>query len=164
RERIEHVGTPEDIAALAAQHGRFLVFSEDYEGAAPQLERALTLAESHDLPETLAQALNSKSVLMLYLHRPREARVLVKGALEVALAHDLHDAALRAYNNLIAMEWESEEGLQQLETQDRAIDYARRNGDRQWEISFLAGSVGPLFFVGRWDEALERAEAAEPYA
>ena len=63
--------------------GRFLVFAREYESAAEHLERALALAEELDLPETLAQALNSKSVLMLYRGRPHESRLLVRGAWQI---------------------------------------------------------------------------------
>ncbi|MGN6800152.1 MAG: AAA family ATPase, partial [Gaiellaceae bacterium] len=43
-EAIERVGTPADVAATAAQFGRFLVFARDYEPAVEHLERALALA------------------------------------------------------------------------------------------------------------------------
>ncbi len=99
---LESAGSDSDVAALAAQLGRFLVFVGDLDAAAPQIERALTVSEALDLPETLAQALNTKSVLMMRRHRPREALILVRGALAIAVEHDLHAAALRAYNNLAA--------------------------------------------------------------
>jgi class 3 adenylate cyclase/tetratricopeptide (TPR) repeat protein len=162
-EAIELVGAPAEIAALAAQLGRFLIFSGDHDGATPLLERALALAEEHDLPATLAQALNSKSVLMLYRGRPREAGILVRGALRVALDHDLHDPALRAYNNVIADEWYAQRFREVVTWIENALEYARRTGERQWEISFTAGSVGSLDMLGRWDDALQRAAEAEAH-
>jgi tetratricopeptide (TPR) repeat protein len=161
---IERVGTPAEIAATVAQFGRFLVFARDYQPAAEQLERALALAEQLHLPETLAQALNSKSVLMLYNGRPHEARLLVRGALAVALEHDLHDPALRAYNNVVADSWYAMRWREGIAIIDEALEYARRTGERVWELSFLTGSTGGLDFLGLWDEALERGEAVEPYA
>jgi tetratricopeptide (TPR) repeat protein len=161
---IERLGEPEEVAALAAQLGRFLVFARDYEPAAEHLERALALAEELGLPETLAQALNSKSVLMLYRGRPREAQLLVRGALAVALEHDLHDPALRAYNNVVADAWYACRFREELALIDEALDYARRTGERLWELSFLSGTIGGLHYLGRWDEALGNAEATEAYA
>jgi class 3 adenylate cyclase/predicted ATPase len=163
-EALERVGSEEHVAAVAAQLGRFLVFSDELDAAESHLERALTLAEKHDLPETLAQALNSKSVLLLYRHRPHEARILVHGALRVALEHDLHDPAMRAYNNVIADEWYGQRFREALKWLEQALEYARRTGERQWEISFTAGSVGSLDMLGRWDESLQRAAEAEPHA
>jgi len=161
---LEAAAPQADVAALAAQLGRFLIFIGDYERAAPELERALTLAEALDLPETLAQALNSKSVLMERKGRPRETRILVEGALAIALEHDLHAAALRAYNNLLVSLWQEDQWRDQIATLDRALELARRIGDRHWEANFLAGSIGVLDMLGRWDEALERAAEAEELA
>jgi predicted ATPase/class 3 adenylate cyclase len=161
---IERLGEPEEVAAVGAQLGRFLVFAREFEPAAEHLERALALAEELRLPETLAQALNSKSVLMLYRGRPREAGLLVRGALAVALEHDLHDPALRAYNNVVANAWYACRFREELAHIEEALDYARRTGERLWELSFLSGTVGGLHYLGRWDEALANAEASEAYA
>ena len=160
-EAIEQVGSPEEMAVLAAQLGRFLVFTQEYDRAAPLLEQALALAEKLNLPETYVQALNSKSTLLLYVDRPREARLLVEGALEVALEHDLHEPALRAFNNVVSHTWSDEEYEECLAMLDRALAHARRIGDRRWETSFLAGAVGSLEMLGRWDEGLRRIEEAE---
>jgi class 3 adenylate cyclase/tetratricopeptide (TPR) repeat protein len=163
-EAIERAGSPEDVAVLAAQLGRFLVFTQEYDRAAPLLEQALALAEKLDLPETYVQALNSKSTLLLYVDRPREARLLVGGALDAALEHDLHEPALRAFNNVIAHSWGDEEYETCLALLDRALAHARRIGDRQWETSFLAGAVGSLEMLGRWDEGIRRVEEAQSQA
>jgi class 3 adenylate cyclase len=163
-ETIGRVGTRAEVAAIAAQLGRFLVFAREYEPAAAHLERALTLAEELRLPETLAHALNSKAVMMLYRGRDREASILVQGALAVALEHDLHDAALRAYNNVTAHYWYEARFREGLARGDEALEYARRMGERSWELVFTIGRIGALDLLGRWDEALETAAAAEPYA
>jgi class 3 adenylate cyclase/tetratricopeptide (TPR) repeat protein len=163
-EAIDRVGTPAEVAATAAQLGRFLVFAREYEQGAALLERALGLAEELRLPETLAHALNSKAVMMLYRGRDREAEILVRGALAVALEHDLHDAALRAYNNVTAHYWYQARFRDGLALGDEALDYARRTGERSWELIFTIGRVGTLDLLGRWDDALETAADAEPYA
>ncbi|MDP9283796.1 MAG: AAA family ATPase [Actinomycetota bacterium] len=152
------------LAEIAGQLGRFLIFTGDHERAAPHLERALTLAEMLDLPETFVQALNSKSVLAMKHNRRREARILVEGALKVALENDLHAAALRAYNNLSVLLWSSDEWQANLANIDRALELARRVGHRSWEANFVAGSIGSLDVLGRWDEALARAAEADALA
>src|SRR5205807_1025149 len=122
-------------------------------------------AEFLDQPETLAQALNTKSTLLSsHLHRPREAQILLEGALEIALEHDLHGAALRAYNNLGTQLWVEGRWQPFLRNVDRALEAARRFGDRRWESQFLAGPVGTLVMLGRWEEALTRAAEAEEFA
>jgi class 3 adenylate cyclase/tetratricopeptide (TPR) repeat protein len=162
---LEAAGSEPDIAAVAAQLGRFLYFSGEDERALSYLERALSLAEALDQPETLAEALNTKSgLLFAQLHRPREGQILLEGALAIALAHDLHSAALRAYNNLGAGLWVQGQWRRFLENVERALALARRVGDRTWEANFVAAPVGTLMMAGRWDEALAHAAEAEALA
>jgi class 3 adenylate cyclase/tetratricopeptide (TPR) repeat protein len=159
---LEAAGTPSDVALAAAQLGRFLYFSNEHERALPYLERALSLAEELDQPETLVEALNSKgSLLFSQGHRPREAKILLEGALALALENDLHSAALRAYNNLIAFDWVQGQWRACIGNHERGLELARRVGDRQWESTFTAGPAGQLMMLGRWDEALSRAAEAE---
>ena len=152
---------PEDEAEASAQLGRFLAFSGDVAGAGPHLERALALAEAFDFPETFVQALNSKGVLVSRQKRHREATILLEGALAVALAHDLHTAALRAYNNLAATLWHSDAWRAQVGHTDAALELARRVGSRDWESTLLAGGIGSRRLLGLWDEALANAALAE---
>jgi predicted ATPase/class 3 adenylate cyclase len=152
------------LAEVAAQLGRFLIFSNDYERAGPYLERSLSLAEVLDLPETFVQALNSKSVLAMRVNRTRESRILLEGALEIALAHEFHAAALRAYNNLSVALWTTDQWQANIANVERALELARRVGHRNWEANFVAGSIGTLGALGRWDEALARAAEAEEIA
>jgi class 3 adenylate cyclase/tetratricopeptide (TPR) repeat protein len=159
---LEESGAPSDVAATAAQLGRFLYFSGEGERALPYLERALSLAEAVDQPETVAEALNTKSTLFFGTgHRPREARILLEGALALALEHDLHSAALRAYNNLGAFFWVHGLFRRAIANAESALELARRVGDRQWESTFLAGPCGFLMMLGRWDEAVARGSEAE---
>ena len=46
-----------------------------------------------------------------------------------------------------------------LELTDRALELARRVGDRVWEGIFLGGPISSLVLLGRWDEALARSAA-----
>ncbi|HXH96165.1 MAG TPA: hypothetical protein VNH40_03050, partial [Gaiellaceae bacterium] len=163
-EALRDQGTDAEVAVLSAELGRFLFFSDEVELAAPHLETALALSEALDLPETLAEALNSKSLLLSRADRLYEARVLLEGALSLALARDLHRAALRAYNNLVVIELQLDAFDEVRQLNQLGLELARRVGDRDWESNYVAGSVGLLFWAGRWDEALVRLEAARELA
>jgi len=147
----------EDTAMLAAQLGRVLFFVGRPVDAAERIERALDAAEARRLPEVLAQALTTKSLILSTRGRPEEARVLLQHALQVALDNDLPQTALRAYRNMGAYleRWSRFE--EELEAVTGAVDLARRYGDRLYELTMRAGTIGPLIEVGRWDEALEVA-------
>ncbi len=148
---------PDEVTAeAAAQLGRFLVLNRQYEEAAPRLETALELAEALRLPEVFAQALTSKSILYTYRNRLEEAGILLEGALARALEHDLHGAAVRAFNNLAVTLESLDRYAEAVEMTNRALELARRIGDRVWEGIFTGGPISSLTILGRWDEALAR--------
>ena len=149
------------VAAVTAQLGRFLVLSDEGDRAAPILEHALGLAETLGLPETLAEALNSKSINVMRADRLYEARVLLEAAVSLALEHDLHHAALRALNNLTVVLGCADRDVEALATVERGLALARRVGDRGWESNLLGFAVGVLTELDRWDEALAHAAEVE---
>jgi tetratricopeptide (TPR) repeat protein len=159
---LESLGDEEsaEAAQITAQLGRFLILDSQFERGAPQIERALSLAERLDLPETLAEALTSKGVLLLQVDRLYEARVLLQGAIDIALANDAYTSALRAINNL-GVVLESLDQFRDSESRGaEGMALARRIGDRQWEASLMGGTVLELSMLARWDEAVAMAAEA----
>jgi len=150
-----------DIAALAAQIGRIYMLQGDMERASEHVELALGIAEALDLPEVLSQALNTRGGILRQLGRPREGGVLLEHALAVALEHDLHEAALRAYWNLMVLAESRDRWADVGRFIDSGLDLSRRAGIRHYESEFLAASVGPLLELGRWDDAAARAQEIE---
>jgi class 3 adenylate cyclase/tetratricopeptide (TPR) repeat protein len=143
-----------DVAALAAQVGRFTFFAGDRELAAERIETALELAESLSLPETLSQALNTKGLLLLTGGRRSEGSVLLRHALNVALENDKPSAALRAFYNLgdAGLSW-SDRYEEAADTVRQGLAHARMVGSRYWEWAFL-GYGYPLYALGAWDDVL----------
>ncbi len=142
-----------DVAAVAGQLGRFLALGGEPERATPYVEQALALAEALDVPEVLSQSLNTKATLAASGGRTNEARILLQGALEIALEHDLHPATLRAYNNLGWVLEMQDRPREVLAVCDRGVEHARRIGDRNLEVNFLGGSLYTRYLLGEWDEA-----------
>jgi class 3 adenylate cyclase/tetratricopeptide (TPR) repeat protein len=160
-EALKDAEPDEVVAEVAAQLGRFLVLNRQYDLAAPRLEVALELAEALRLPEVFAQALTSKSVFYTYRNRLEEGRILLEGALERALEGDFHAAAVRAFNNLAVVFESSDRYAESIGLTDRALELARRVGDRVWEGIFVGGPISGLALLGRWDEALSRVAVFE---
>ena len=151
------------LAEVAGQLGRFLILSGEFERGAVYVEQALGIAELLDLPEVLSHSLNSKATIAANAGRPNEARILLEGALAIALEHDLHAAALRAYNNL-GWALETQDRLREAnDVSRRAAEYARRIGDRGIELNFLCANLHTLYVLGEWDEVLARAEELVEY-
>ena len=144
-----------DLAALAAQIGRFMLFAGQGDLALARLERALEIAEMLTLPETLSQALNTKGVLLQSRGRTTEGRGLIRVALAIALENDKPSAALRAYYNLADLCVQVDRAQEGLTLAREGLELARRVGNRYWEQSFL-GFAYPSYVLGDWDEVVGR--------
>jgi class 3 adenylate cyclase/tetratricopeptide (TPR) repeat protein len=155
---LSHEEPDADLAALAAQIGRFLFFAGKGELALERLERALEIAELLLLPETLAQALNTKGVVLAARGRKSEGRALVRNALEVALEHDKPSAALRAYYNLADLTVQFDRAQESAQLAEDGLALARRVGNRYWEWAFL-GFAYPLWALGDWDQVVAREDS-----
>ena len=150
-----------DLAALAAQLGRFMFFHGELALARERVETALDMAEALSLPEVLSEALNTKGIILHAHERPREGLTLLRYALEVALEHDKPSAALRAYYNLADSLARGDRFEEAAATARDGLELARRVGNRYWEWSFMAQMYAP-FALGEWDEVLAmRAELPE---
>src|SRR5947209_1899306 len=146
------------LAPLGAQLARLHFFAGNLELAIDYTEQALALAEGRRLPDVLSQALNTKALTLNARNRFYEGEVLLRAALQVALDHDATAAALRAYNNLAALLGYLDRNEEALQLIEPFLALARRVGDRPWEWGALGGAIDPLIQLGRWDEALARAE------
>jgi class 3 adenylate cyclase/predicted ATPase len=143
-----------DLAALAAQIGRFMFFHGDNVLALERIETALDMAEALGLPEILANALNTKAVVLSSWGRSHEASTLVRAALEIALENDKPSAALRAYYNLADSLARRDRFEESVTAAREGLALARRVGNRYWERSF-AGQTYEFYALGLWDEVIE---------
>ena len=130
----------------------------ELEPATERIEFALGVAEALDLPEVFSEALNTRGGILRSLGRHREGGLLLEHALGVALEHDLHEAALRAYWNLMVLESSRERWAEVSRLIQSGLELARRAGIRQFESEFLAATVEPFVEMGQWNEAAAHAE------
>jgi class 3 adenylate cyclase/tetratricopeptide (TPR) repeat protein len=145
----------EELATLAATLGRLLFFTGDVELAADRIEFALETAEALRLPGVVADALNTKALILWT--RPEEAQALLRHALELALENDRSVAALRSYTNLSDLLIDADRQTDALESTQRGVALARKRGDSFWEWALLTHMTTPLYLLGEWDEAQARA-------
>ena len=146
-----------DLAALAAQIGRFMFFAGQSDVALERLDRALEIAELLFLPETLSEALNTKGIILTTRGRKTEGIALVGKALDIALEHDKRSAALRAYYNLADLSGQMDRAHESAELTRDGLALARSVGNRYWEWSFL-GFAYPAFVLGDSDDVVAREE------
>ena len=91
---------PEVVADLQDSLGSALVFSGHADEATEPIEAALTLAQHYNLAEPLTWALNSKAMLLGYLGRGEEARLLFEGSAEAARRYGITRSEMNAELNL----------------------------------------------------------------
>ena len=152
-----------DLAALAAQVGRFEFFTGHTDAAAEHIQAALAIAEALQLPEVLSQALNTKHLILSAHGHPAEALGLLRHSLDIALEGGATTAALRAYYNLADRLTRLDRYDAALANSESGLALARQRGDRFWEWQLESQKVYPLYMSSRWADATRVAEGlADP--
>jgi tetratricopeptide (TPR) repeat protein len=159
-EVLSHDEADADFAVLAHQLARLEFFMGELPDAAEHCAAALDAAERLWLPDVLAQALNTKGLLLIRSGHREEGMALLKYSLEIALEHDVMDAAQRAYYNLgsiLTNRDRIDEGLRYLRD---GLALIRRVGrTSEGSPAAMAGNMlYPLFRLGNWDEALRLSD------
>ena len=142
----------EDLAMLAAQLARCRWFTGNPDGVVEPLEFALEIAESLFLPGVLAEALNTKNLLLLQRGRRQESEALLRHALRIAQEHGVQSSAFRAQFNL-AYHIAGEDRYEEAQEIDReGLELARRRGDRGWAGAFLGHFQQTNYLLGNWED------------
>jgi tetratricopeptide (TPR) repeat protein len=143
-----------DLAVIAAEAGRRLFLAgRTQDVAIERLELALGIAERKGDSQVFCEAINTKGLILGERGRRQEGRALLTAALDHALAADLHDAALRAYNNLAA-DTQGSDPVRASAYVQAGTALARLMGRRLLEVMFVAGEMCVLVDLGRWDAAI----------
>ncbi len=151
----------EQVGLLAHELGRAQVMTGSVDAAAERIELALSIAEAYGLPELLANALQTKALVLGSKGRRTEAQVLIEHALVLATENDLSAPTLRAYNNLAEVLADQDRYREALEVVERGLEQARRIGDRRMEWILVTNQVERLIMLGRWGDATARAAEFE---
>ena len=146
----------EDLGMIVQRLGTAYTFAGDWERARERLDRATEIGESLGSPHVLGPAFNTRGILAAYTGRQQERLAMLRQAREIALEHDLEGLG-SIYFNLSDAEFFRDQYEEAFVYLDLGLALARRRGNRLGEWATLAESTYPLFMLGRWDEALDRA-------
>jgi tetratricopeptide (TPR) repeat protein len=148
--------TAELVALLARAH----LLNGKIREAAELAERALVTAERIELRPVLADALITRGTALFDLGRPHEAKILLRGALDVARQEGLAHTEFRASGNLGYLLWAEDPRTHQ-EIIRAALDKAGQVGERVWMMFFAAHLNMALSSDGAWSAGIELLEEFE---
>ncbi len=120
-------------------------------------ERALPIAERLGDMETIVNVLAGRSSAILRVGRPIEARVLLEGAFQLALTHDLQAVEIRT-RNLLVFYGQWDEPARALELAREGQERARRLGSRGYSYLMVGNGVSCALRAGDWTWADEQLE------
>jgi ATP/maltotriose-dependent transcriptional regulator MalT len=141
-----------ELAMAYSNMSQLCWLSEDCQEAVQWGERALNLAERFGLTEISVHALNNIGNAEFLMGRP-EGTTKVKRSLELALAHDMHEHAGRAYTNLIYQALVTRDYARTEERLAEGLAYTREREIDAATLYKLAMRARARLEQGRWKEA-----------
>jgi tetratricopeptide (TPR) repeat protein len=158
-ELLERAGPGPELCSAYAQTAMDRVMSGHPQEALGWADKALALAEElGGLPEERLRALDARGVArgdLGDLGGMEDLRAALAVGLEIGAGYD----TAVVYNNLIEPLWLSEGPAAALETCQEAIEFSERRGLVEGTAWVRSATLIPLLDLGRWDEAVETANA-----
>ena len=145
-----------ELAVVTAELAHVLCFLGESEAAAQHAEEAIELAEALELADVLAEALNTKHLVLHNQGRSDEALGLLERAIDVARSDDPGGTPLlRALYNL-AYQVRARDRLPEARAIDlEGLELARESGHKSYETDFLGHLCDVSVRMGAWRDALE---------
>jgi class 3 adenylate cyclase/tetratricopeptide (TPR) repeat protein len=140
------------MVSVGGQLARAYMLHEEPQVALEWAERTLVAAERLDMVTEVAEAMNTKALVLQILGRFIEATTTLRGVLWLAEQHGLTQAELRAYNNLsfLLVTADPRTGLEVAQT---GIERASKVGARQWVTLLASNAATASLRVGDWATA-----------
>jgi tetratricopeptide (TPR) repeat protein len=158
-ELLEQARPGPELCSAYAQMAMDRVMSGHPREALGWADKALELAdELGGLPEERLRALDSRGVARGDLSDPGGMDDL-RAALALGLEAGAGFDTAVVYNNLIEPLWLREGPVAALETCQQAIEFTERRGLGEGTAWIRSATLVPLLDLGRWDEAVDAADA-----
>ena len=140
------------MVSVGGQLARAYMLHEEPKVALEWAERTLVAAERLDMVTEVAEAMNTKALVLQILGRFIESTTTLRGVLWLAEQHSLTQAELRAYNNLsfllVTADPRTALGVAQV-----GIERASKVGARVWVTLLASNAASAALRVGDWATA-----------
>ena len=153
---LERLPPGSELAMAYSNMAQLCMLSEDGQEAVQWGERALELAEEFDLTVIRVHALNNVGNAEVLMGKP-EGTMKLEKSLEIALAHDMHEHAARAYSNLIYVALVARDYARTEERVAAGLAYTRERDLDAATLYKLALRARAHLEQGRWKEASDDA-------
>jgi class 3 adenylate cyclase/tetratricopeptide (TPR) repeat protein len=152
---------PAAFARFASELARVHMRADEGAEGAQWAERALEAAGPLRLVEVVAEAMDTRGVCLQSLGRLDESEALIRAAADLAAAHRLSGAEIRARFNLGGRLFldDPRGGARELAV---AYDVALRTGRREWLLASVNFLAGTLQVLGEFDQALAALDQVPP--
>jgi len=137
------------MVSVGGQLARAYMLREEPKVALEWAERTLVAAERLDMVTEVAEAMNTKALVLQILGRFIEATTTLRGVLWLAEQHGLTQAELRAYNNLSFL-LATADPRTALDVAQTGIERASKVGARQWVTDLAGNAASAALRVGDW--------------
>ena len=140
------------MVSVGAELARAYMIHEEPQVALEWAERTLAAAERLDMVTEVAEAMNTKALVLQILGRFIEATTVLRGVLWLAEQNGLTQAELRAYNNLsfLLVTADPRTGL---EVAQVGIERGAKVGARVWVTLLASNGATAALRVGDWATA-----------
>jgi class 3 adenylate cyclase/predicted ATPase len=158
-----HLESAPAAAPLMANLARAYMNNEEWLQAIEWADRAISAGEAVDDVASVIEALINRGSAADALGRPREAQAVLRGALALAERYGASLSALRAANNLAAIESEDfPRGA--LAAYEDGLELAHAAGELGWTSAFRATRLEMRIALGDWQGVLEEVASMEEEA
>ena len=140
------------MVSVGAELARAYMLHEEPQVALEWAERTLAAAERLDMVTEVAEAMNTKALVLQILGRFIEATTTLRGVLWLAEQNGLTQAELRAYNNLSFL-LATADPRTALEVAQVGIERGAKVGARVWVTLLASNGATAALRVGDWATA-----------
>ncbi len=161
REILEAEEPGVELSRVYAGLGGDAMLASRYADAMAWAEKAIGLADALNRPDLKIRPLQHRGWSRADSHDIAGAMRDLQESVEIGLRIGEAGQTAVAYNNYAGMRWAFEGSAEGLATYTEGIDFAIRRGQEASRIWQSAESVQCLYDLGRWDEAVVRAEEVE---
>ena len=151
-EVLSPLGEDEELAMALSNRAQLHMLAHESESCIVLGERAIDMARRIGSIEVLSHALNNVGSVRAYAD-DLSGRRLQEESLALALDHDLHEHAARAFTNLSSCSIHGRDYAYARRWLDRGINYSLERDLDSWRLYMLAWRARLLSETGRWAEA-----------